>query len=138
MNKTTEPNQSLGKIMNRIRKLSVVFVALALYAGLFGATSDVKVEVYRETRAAFDPFGSPEIKALESTYELVSTYSPKDETEKLAFSGIAEIETFQDGKDVHAWVGGPLYLVITSDGKQIGRTILFCSGADVGFYIMEI
>jgi len=27
-------------------------------------------------------------------------------------------------------------LVITSDGKQLGRTILFYSSADIGFYII--
>ena len=122
--------------MDHIRKIFSAWGLLALCASLFGATPDIKVEVYRERRAAIDPFQSLEGKPPESTYELISIYLPKDEMEKLAFSGIAEIETFQEGKDVHPWVGGPLYLVIMSDGKQLGRTILFYSGADVGFYIV--
>jgi len=81
--------------MNHIRKFLVVLGALAGCAGLFGATQDIKVEVYRETRAASDPFGSPETKTPESTYELVSTYLPKDEMEKLVFSALQKLKHFR-------------------------------------------
>lgn len=101
---------------------------------LASSSSYVTVEVYASKRVFSEESGQV---VVQQEYELQSTYKTSDKAEMILLCGIAEINTYSKPNAIHPWVGGPLYLAVVRDGRQVGRTILFYSGANVGFYLLD-
>lgn len=118
-----------------MKNLAFFFVCLTQLLG--SDLNEISVMVFSEVRIEKNDPGSPEGVMVEYGYKPEGNYVSQNKTEALTIKGIAQLQTFNSGEQVHPFVGKPFYLVVLDRGKMCGSVIKCYTGDGSGFYLIK-